>query len=59
MESIISCWGTRENFRFHDLRPSPETAKGFDTDRTFMLVEIAGDEFKLLSLAKWRLSTAP
>jgi hypothetical protein len=28
----------------HNLRPSPDTAKGFDTDRTFALVEIAGDE---------------
>jgi hypothetical protein len=30
--------------RLHNLKRSPETAKGFDTDQAFMLVEIAGDE---------------
>jgi len=29
----------------HDLRPSDQTEKGFDTDQTFLLGEIAGDEF--------------
>lgn len=36
--------GNSGQLRFHNLRPSPETARGFDTDRTFGLVEIAGDE---------------
>ena len=36
--------GSSGELRAHDLRPSPDTAKGFDTDRTFMLVEIAGDQ---------------
>jgi len=30
--------------RLHNLKRSSETAKGFDTDQAFMLVEIAGDE---------------
>ena len=36
--------GNSGQLRFHDLRPSAETAKGFDTDRAFVLVEIAGEE---------------
>jgi hypothetical protein len=35
--------GNSGQLRFHDLRPSPETAKGFDTDQSFALVEIAED----------------
>jgi hypothetical protein len=34
------------------LRPSPDTAKGFDTDRTFMLVEIAGDTFNFQTISR-------
>jgi hypothetical protein len=30
--------------RYGNLRKSEITGKGFDTDRTFMLVEIVGDE---------------
>jgi hypothetical protein len=37
--------GNAGELRFHDLRPSADTLKGFDTDRAFMMVEIAGDEF--------------
>jgi hypothetical protein len=37
--------GSAGELRYHDLAPSADTAKGFDTDRAFMLVEIAGDEF--------------
>ena len=36
--------GSAGQLRPHDLRPSPETAKGFDTDRTFMLMEISGGD---------------
>ncbi|HTX34900.1 MAG TPA: metallophosphoesterase [Bryobacteraceae bacterium] len=45
--------GNSGQLRFHDLRPSPETAKGFDTDRTFALVEIAGGQlyFQVISRA--------
>ena len=36
--------GNSGELRYHDLRPSPETAKGFDTDRAFALVEIAENQ---------------
>ena len=36
--------GGSGQLRLDGLRPSPDTAKGFDTDLTFELVEIAGDE---------------
>lgn len=36
--------GNAGELRRHDLRPSPETAKGFDTGRGFMMMEIAGDQ---------------
>jgi hypothetical protein len=35
--------GNAGELRFRDLIPSADTAKGFDTDQAFMLVEIAGD----------------
>jgi predicted phosphodiesterase len=37
--------GNSGELRPHNLKPSPDTDRGFDTDRTFGLVEIAGDEF--------------
>jgi len=37
--------GNSGQLRFHDLRAAAETAKGFDTDRTFALVEIDEDQF--------------
>jgi 3',5'-cyclic AMP phosphodiesterase CpdA len=37
--------GNAGELRFHDLRPAADTITGFDTDRAFMMVEIAGDEF--------------
>jgi hypothetical protein len=36
--------GNSGELRPHDLRPSPDTAKGFDTDRSFAMFEIAGDQ---------------
>ena len=36
--------GNSGQLRPHDLRPSAQTAKGFDTDRCYMLMEIAGNE---------------
>lgn len=36
----------------HDLRPSDDRLKGFDTDRSFMLVEIAGDELYFQTIAR-------
>ncbi len=44
--------GNAGELRFHDLQPSPDTIKGFDTDRTFMLVEIAGDEFNFQTISR-------
>jgi hypothetical protein len=43
--------GNSGQLRPHNLRPSPDTAKGFDTDRAFALVEIAGDQlfFQIVS----------
>jgi hypothetical protein len=36
--------GSSGQLRLHDLRPSSETAKGFDLDRVFALVEIADNQ---------------
>ncbi len=44
--------GNAGELRFHDLRPSADTIKGFDTDRAFMLVEIAGDEFYFQTISR-------
>jgi hypothetical protein len=43
--------GNSGKLRPHDLRPSPQTQKGFDTDRCFAAFEIAGDRvyFKTIS----------
>jgi hypothetical protein len=37
--------GNSGELRLNNLNPSPDTEKGFDTDRTFAMFEIAGDEF--------------
>jgi predicted phosphodiesterase len=44
--------GNSGQLRSHDLRRSAETAKGFDTDRTFMLVEVAGDELYFQTISR-------
>lgn len=44
--------GNSGQLRYHDLKESAETAKGYDTDRTFMLGEIAGDEFYLQTISR-------
>ena len=43
--------GNSGQLRVRDLRPSPDTAKGFDTDTSFLLVEIADSQlyFQVLS----------
>jgi predicted phosphodiesterase len=43
--------GNSGELRYHDLRPSPATQKGFDTDRTFGMFEVAGKnlEFQIVS----------
>jgi len=35
--------GAAGSLRANDMRPTPLTARGFDTDYSFMLVEISGD----------------
>jgi 3',5'-cyclic AMP phosphodiesterase CpdA len=37
--------GNSGELRLHGLKRTPDVAKGFDTDRSFMVVEIAGDQF--------------
>ncbi len=44
--------GNAGELRAHDLRPSSEMAMGFDTDRAFMMVEIAGDEFHFQTISR-------
>lgn len=44
--------GNAGELRFHDLLPSPDTVKGFDTDRDFMLVEISGDELYFQTISR-------
>jgi phosphodiesterase/alkaline phosphatase D-like protein len=44
--------GNSGQLRPHDLMPSPETAKGFDTDQTFMLVEIADKTFHFQTISR-------
>ncbi|HEY3827466.1 MAG TPA: metallophosphoesterase [Bryobacteraceae bacterium] len=44
--------GNSGELRPHDLRPSADTAKGFDTDRDFMLMEIAGDQLYFQTIAR-------
>jgi Calcineurin-like phosphoesterase len=44
--------GNSGQLRPHNLRPSPEMAAGFDTDRDFMMVEIAGDNFNFETISR-------
>ncbi len=44
--------GNSGKLRYHDLRPSPDMARGFDTDRAFLLVEISGDEFYFQTISR-------
>jgi hypothetical protein len=44
--------GNSGELRPHNIRPSPLMAKGFDTDRTFMIVEIAGDKMYFQTIAR-------
>ena len=46
---VLGCSG---ELRPHNLRPSAAMAKGFDTDRAFMLVEIAGDELAFQTVSR-------
>jgi 3',5'-cyclic AMP phosphodiesterase CpdA len=44
--------GASGQLRYGNLRKSEMTAKGFDTDRTFMLVEIAGEEMYFETISR-------
>jgi hypothetical protein len=44
--------GSSGQLRAHDLMPSPDTAKGFDTDQAFMLVEVVGKEFHFQTISR-------
>jgi Calcineurin-like phosphoesterase len=44
--------GNGGQLRYHDLKPSPDVAKGFDTDRGFAIFEIAGDELYFQALSR-------
>ncbi len=44
--------GNAGQLRPHNLRPSVHMAKGFDTDRCFMLMEIAGDQLYFQTISR-------
>lgn len=44
--------GNSGELRYHNLKHSPEMAAGFDTDRDFMLVEVAGDKFYFQTISR-------
>lgn len=44
--------GNAGQLRYHDLKPSSEMLSGFDTDRDFMLAEIAGDKFYFKTISR-------
>ncbi len=44
--------GNAGELRPANLIPSPDTAKGFDQDRTFMMMEIAGDELYFQTITR-------
>jgi predicted phosphodiesterase len=44
--------GNSGELRTHNLKASPDTAKGFDTDRDFMLMEIAGDQLYFQTISR-------
>ncbi len=44
--------GNSGELRYHNLKPSSDMAAGFDTDRDYMLVEIAGDKFYFQTISR-------
>jgi hypothetical protein len=44
--------GNSGELRDHNLRRSADTAKGFDTDRDFMIMEIAGDQLFFQTISR-------
>jgi len=44
--------GNSGELRYHDLRASSDTLAGFNTDRGFMVVEIAGDKLYFQTVSR-------
>jgi hypothetical protein len=44
--------GNSGELRYHDLKHSADMVAGFDTDRTFMLAEIAGDKLYFQTISR-------
>jgi hypothetical protein len=44
--------GNSGELRANGLKASPDTAKGFDTDRSFMMMEIAGDQLYFQAISR-------
>jgi calcineurin-like phosphoesterase family protein len=44
--------GNSGELRSHNLRPSADTASGFDVDRDFMVMEIAGDQLYFQTISR-------
>jgi 3',5'-cyclic AMP phosphodiesterase CpdA len=44
--------GNSGQLRPHDIRPSQQTEKAFDTDRAFLLIEIAGDQLYFQTVSR-------
>lgn len=44
--------GNSGQLRFHNIKPSAEMAKGFDTDQAFALMEIAGDDLYFQTISR-------
>lgn len=44
--------GNSGELRYHNLKPAEDMLTGFDTDRDFMLVEIAGDKFYFKTISR-------
>jgi 3',5'-cyclic AMP phosphodiesterase CpdA len=44
--------GNSGELRYHDLKRSSDMVAGFDTDRDFMLGEIAGDKFYFQTISR-------
>ena len=44
--------GSSGELRPHNLKPSPQMIKGFDTDQAFMLIEISGDELRFQAISR-------
>ncbi|MEI9974662.1 MAG: metallophosphoesterase [Ignavibacteriota bacterium] len=44
--------GSSGQLRPHDIRPSPDAEKTFDTDRVFLLIEVAGDQLYFQTLSR-------